>query len=224
MLKLGTVLDPAMAGKLVSGLWTKSAALSIPGYEILKRSDFRCEECGFMSKPSEDVPHGWMVPVDHSHSGMVALNIESGKCLCPLCASVLALNWSVVPKDVKGDSGISPGMLIHMPHMSQVEINRLGLHLISVHASRKLSSMTPFETTAINVNNVFISLNSDLAGRLPIYRHGEDAAFVRALALLPREHYEYREQIIGELRWWPSMDFWRKQGIHWMKNVYAQSA
>lgn len=220
-LKLGTVLDASLAGKVISGLWTTSEKLSVPGFKILNTSRFTCSACGFKTKPTSSAPHGWMVPIDSAHPALLALDDRTGVCLCPLCASAMAINWSVVSKAVKGKSASIPGMLIYMPTMTQREINLIALHLISIHASRKVSSQTSLETAAINVNNIFIAQNAELAGKLPIYRHGEDDAFARALAMLPREHYHLRDEIIGSLRWWPAMDYWRRQGNHWMETTYG---
>lgn len=220
-LRLGTVLNAPLAGKVISGLWLSNEKLRAPGLEVLSRSSFTCEYCGFISSPTQDVPHGWMLPVNTKNPGLLVVNATDGVCVCPFCASALAVNWSVSPKDIGSKSLPAPGMLINMPHMTQEEVNRMALHVVSVLACRKVNKQSSIEIAAINIDNAFVSLNTDLAGTLPIYRYGEDAAFSRALALLPNEFYQFRDEIIGPIRWWPAVNYWREQGLFWMKATYA---
>ncbi|MDH4602460.1 hypothetical protein [Pseudomonas syringae] len=220
-LNLGTVLNASVAGKLISGLWLSNAKLRTPGLEVLTRSDFTCKFCGFISKPTDNVPHAWMLPVNPSNPGLLVLRQDDGICLCPFCASSMAINWSVAPKDLGTKQLPAPGMLINMPHMTQEQVNRVALHVVSVLACRKVNKQSSVEIAAINIDNAFVSLNTDLAGTLPIYRYGEDAGFARALALLPEEFYQFRDEIIGPIRWWPSVNHWREQGLYWMESTYA---
>lgn len=219
-IRLGTAMDANTAGKLILGGWESHPKLSKAGMAILKRHRFTCRGCGFYSRPSMQVPHGWMLPIDFEHPAMLALDVKKGTCLCPLCASSMAINWSVATTRVSGKEMPAPGMLIMLPHMSQSQLNRLALHVISIHASRKVSTQTSLEIAATNVDNTMRSLNAELQASLPIYRGEQDAEFARALAMLPDEFYSRREEIIGPVRWWPSMRFWREQGAYWMQSTF----
>lgn len=214
---LGTVLDPMLFGKLVTGAWYTNAKLKEQGMKILSRSKFTCESCGFASRSSKQVPHGHMVPVDRCHPALLVLD-RKGECLCPMCASALGVNWAVAGV-VQAEKVIeSPGILIAQPVLSQVEINRIALHVISVLASRTASDSSPLSSAARDIDAAMTALNQEL-GAIPFYR-GKDSDFARALALLPERYYEQREQIIGQLRWWPNVRFWREQGAYWMQATY----
>lgn len=216
--RVGTVMDALLFGKLMTGGWHAHPKLNEPGMRILSRAGFTCESCGFVSRPSKQVPHGYMVPVDIQHAGLLALS-SKGECLCPLCASALGLNWAVLGT-VQADKIVqSPGMLIAQPVLSQVEINRIALHVISVLASKTTSDSSPIASAARDVDAAMAALNQELGASIPFYR-GKDSDFARALALIPSDLYEQRQVIIGQLRWWPNVRYWREQGAYWMQATF----
>lgn len=219
-IKLGTVSNAALAGKLIAGGWVSHPELLSIGRVVLQRYKFTCQGCGFQSRPTKQVPHGWMLPVDLQHPGLLALKEGVGICLCPLCASTLASNWSVAPVIAGSKELPAPGMLVLLPHISQVQLNRLALHLVSIHASRKVAQQTSLEAIAVSVDSVISSLSKDVQSKLSIYRDGKDAEFCRALSMLPNDYYQYRDEIIGPVRWWPTMAYWREQGAYWMTQTF----
>lgn len=215
---LGTVFDPLLFGKLMMGGWYVNPKLKEPGMKILSRSKFACASCGFQSRSSKQVPHAHMIPVDRSHPGLLALK-DKGECLCPMCAASLGVNWSVTGV-VQADKVVeTPGVLIAQSVLTQVEINRIALHVISVLASRTASDSSPISSAARDIDAAMTALNQELGASIPFYR-GKDSDFARALALLPEVYYEQREQIIGQLRWWPNVRYWREQGAYWMQATY----
>lgn len=213
----GTVSDALLFGKLMNRGWYSHPKLREPGMHILSRADFKCASCGFRSQPSKQVLHGYMLPVDRRHPGLIALS-HKGECLCPLCASALGLNWSVVGLVQSDRQVLAPGMLIAQPALSQVEINRIALHVIS--ASATPDSGSPIASAARDIDAAMTALNQELGTSIPFYR-GKDSDFARALALIPPELYEQRQSILGHLRWWPNVRFWRQQGAYWMQSTYA---
>ncbi|MCF6783421.1 hypothetical protein [Stutzerimonas stutzeri] len=215
--RVGTVSDALLFGKLMTWGWYSNPKLREPGMRILSRSQFKCESCGFKSLPSRQVQHGYMVPVDRGHPGLIALT-SAGECLCPLCASALGLNWSVVGLMQSDKSVQAPGLLIHQPVLSQVEINRIALHVISASSSQ--GSISAIASAARDIDASMTALNQELGTFIRFYR-GRDSDFARALALIPVELYEQRQEILGHLRWWPNVKFWSKQGAYWMQATYA---
>ena len=217
--ELGTVFNAALFGKLMTGGWYEHAQLKEQGLKILSRDKFTCQSCGFSSRPSRQAPHGYMVPVDRHHVGMVATRADAGECLCPLCASAMGINWAVVATAIGGKHIDPPGMLIIQPSMTQVEINRIALHTLSIVASNSATTASALASAARDIDAAMTALNQDIGASIPFYR-GKDSDFARALALLPEAHYEQRDEIIGHLRWWPSMRYWREQGVYWMQATY----
>ncbi|MBA1280225.1 hypothetical protein [Stutzerimonas stutzeri] len=215
---VGTVHDALLFGKLMTGGWFTHPKLRDPGMSILRRARFTCESCGFVSRPSKEIPHGYMLPVDRNHAGQLALSTR-GECLCSLCASSLGLNWSVT--GIAQAEGLIqvPGILIAQSALSQVEINRIALHVISVLASKTTSDNSPIASAARDIDAAMTALNDELGANIPFYR-GKDSDFARALALIPDNLYEQRQIIIGQLRWWPNVRFWRQQGAYWMQATY----
>lgn len=215
---LGTVFDPLLFGKLITGGWYTHAKLKEPGMKVLSKGNFTCNSCGFVSRSSKQVPHGYMVPINRKHPALLAVE-ANGECLCPMCAASLGVNWSVNGV-VQGDKVVvAPGIFIAESVMSQVEINRIALHVISVLASRTASDSSAISSAARDIDAAMTALNQELGVAIPFYR-GKDSDFARALSLLPENLYEQREKIIGQLRWWPNVRFWREQGIYWMQATY----
>jgi len=216
---VGTVFNPALFGKLMAWGWFDNPKLKEQGLLILSRDKHTCQSCGFQSRPSKQVPHGFMLPVDQKNPALVAMDARVGKCLCPMCASVLGINWSVVGTMLGGQIVETPGMLIIQPAMSQVEINRLALHTVSIMASSATSATSPLASAARDIDAAMTALNQDVGASIPFYR-GKDSDFARALALLAEPYYQQRDEIIGHLRWWPNMRYWRQQGLYWMQATY----
>lgn len=214
---VGTVSDALLFGKLMAGGWFVHPKLSEAGMRILSQSNWTCGSCGFKSRASKQVPHGYMVPVNRKHPGLLATT--QGECFCPLCAAALGLNWSVIGLVQSDKMVMAPGMLIAQPRLSQVEINRIALHVISVLAGNS-SASTPVASAARDIDAAMTALNQELGTSIPFYR-GKDSDFARALALVPVELYEQRQTIIGQLRWWPNVRFWREQGAYWMQATYT---
>lgn len=216
--EIGTVDQPDLFGRYLLG-WHTNETLLADGLEVLERHQFTCKACGFQSRPSKQVRHGFMVPVDARNKAMISRN-GRGDCLCPFCASVVGINWSVVKTKVGNRERPSPGMLIHCPHLSQAELNRLALHVTSLITSRKIgASPSTLESAARDVDAAMVSLNHELGAELPIYR-ANDADFARALAMLSVPLYEKRSSLIKHVRWWPTVSFWEVQGVYWNKAYF----
>lgn len=214
---VGTVSDSLLFGKLMSWGWYTNNKLREPGMHILSRSNFKCASCGFISQPSKQIRHGFMVPVDRSHPGLIAQTTK-GECLCPFCASALGLNWSVTGQVQADRQVLAPGMLIAQPVLTQVEINRIGLHVCSASATGGIGSK--LASAARDIDAAMTALNHELGTAVPFYR-GKDSGFARALAMIPSDLYEHRQTILGQLRWWPNVAFWRQQGAYWMQSTFT---
>lgn len=218
---VGTVFNAALFGKLMTWGWFENPKLKEQGMLILSRDKHTCQSCGFQSRASKQVPHGFMLPVDQKNPALVALDARAGKCLCPMCASVLGINWSVVGTMIGGQAVEVPGMLIIQPSMSQAAINRMALHTVSIMASSVTPASSPLASAARDIDAAMSALNQEVGASIPFYR-GNDSDFARALALLAEPFYRQRDEIIGHLRWWPNMRYWRQQGLYWMQATYKQ--
>lgn len=166
------------------------------------------------------MPHGWMLPICTKHPGLLPVSVENSKTYCPFCASSMGLNWSVVSY-MLGDAALpAPGMLIAMKEMSQIELNRLALYVVSRLASRRISELDREDVVASDINNAMRSRQNELPSSIPMYRVGKDSYFAKSLALMPVDLYQRREEVIGSLRWWPNFEYWQEQGIYWRKASY----
>ena len=217
-LNVGIAENPELAGKVISGQWYTNPKLQASGMSVLKRHSFTCVACGFVTRPSRQVPHAHMIPVDPDSGRFVSLD-GKGVCLCPLCASTTAINWSVVSRSLSGKEMPAPGMLIYCPYLSQVELNRIALHSVSIAASRKVGAGSLLDSAIRDLDASMVGLNHELGANLPIYR-GKDSEFARALAMLTQPLYEQRAELLGNVRWWPTLNFWAEQGLYWSKATY----
>lgn len=209
---VGTVGQPQIAERVILGQWLKNDTLRPIGLQVLKRHNFTCSNCGFASRPSKQIPHGWMIPAGLRHPGLVPS--PDAKCLCPMCVAPLALNWSVISKKKKGQELQAPGMLIYCPWIMQRDLNVLASYSVAVKANCRVGRSSAIEAVVRSLDAAISALNEEVGSNTPIYR-GKDSDFARSLALLPSEYYRDRSELIGALRWWPNLDYWEQQGLYW---------
>lgn len=205
---VGVVRNESLAGKIIQGAWLNNEKLCDVGFSIIQKYNFKCSICGLQSLSSRKFRDGMMIPVNLKSAGMEALRVEGSTCLCPLCASSLAINWSVTESFVNDVSVPSPGFLINFPHKSQADIIRLATYALVCFQK---PNDHPLFSVATDIDVVMNSLSDQLEKQIPIYC-GNDADFAKALARLPDEFYEKRDHIIGSLRWWPNMSYWKDFG------------
>lgn len=203
---IGVVRNELLAGKIIRGEWRHNKKLQDVGYEIIKKHNFKCSGCNIQSLPSKVYPSGMMVPANLKHAGFAALSIDGATCLCPLCASALATNWSVVATVDDSKVVKSPGFLVFMPYQKQADLTRLAIFAM---ACLQKPNDHPFFSVATDIGIVMNGLADEVGKRVPIY-DGNNTDFVKALSLLPDEYYEKRSEIIGVLRWWPNMSYWEE--------------
>lgn len=213
---IGVVQNESLAGKIILGAWKHNDKLRDIGYEILAKHKYKCSECGFKSIQSKARPDAMMIPVDLSHAGLAAQKIKGSTCLCPLCASSMATNWSVLPTIVDGEKIPAPGFLIYLPQKSQVDVTRLAAYTLACSTKK---NDHPLFSVATDINVVMDSLSKEVGEKIPIYS-GTNAEFTKALALLPKEFYDKRTQIIGPLRWWPNMSYWSEFGRYMQGGIF----
>lgn len=205
---IGVVRNESLAGKIIQGAWRHNDRLRDIGYAVLEKHKFKCSSCDIQSKRSKVHPDGMMVPVDLNHAGLAPTKVSGATCLCPLCASAVATNWSVVGTVVDGKSIPAAGFLIYMPYQSQAEIIRLAIFTMSC---LQKPNDHPLFSIATDIGIVMGGLADEVGKKVPIY-DGTNADFVKALSLLPDKFYEKRTDIIGVLRWWPDMAYWSDFG------------
>lgn len=186
---------------------------------VLRSANFTCKYCGFVSRPSQKIPHGYMVPVDLAQSGLAATRAKGSICLCPICASALSINWSVAER--KADHGqILPvaGNLIWLPEMSQETISLVAaMTLVGINdldVGHELAKTFKDTDLSFRIRKAF------LANNIPLYKNDKDSDFARALSLLPVEHYVYREEVLRGVRFWPNASFWKKQSRYWFHSTF----
>lgn len=217
-LQVGTVGNATLSGKLISGGWYQNKQLRGVGMAILKAAGYTCKACGFRTRPSRVVPHGWMLPVNLDHPAMLAT--ERGICLCPFCASSQAINWAVKPLQGGSKSEHAPGRLIYLPDMTQEQLNRLAHCIVATSSSRAGANQSAEESAARDIDAAILSKHADLQRAIPVFHEDMDYEFANALALLPTEFYTLREDVIGGVRWWPHYKFWAEQGYYWSKATF----
>lgn len=210
---IGVASRQHVAAKIIKGQWLQHANLRQVGLDALKRHRFTCVQCGFQSRPSRQVPHGWMVPLSLDDPGLVSG--RKAQCMCPFCASSHAINWSVVTTIVRGVEQ-TPGYLIHCPWLSQGELSLLGAYCASLKAHARVGKSNAIEAAARGVDAALTALREEVALNVPVHR-GSDSDFARALSLLAPEHYGKRAELIGSLKFWPNLDYWAEQGGYWFK-------
>lgn len=217
MSMIGVVRNESLAGKIIQGGWERSEALRGVGYSVIESHKYKCSSCGTQSVKSAKHRSGMMIPVDTSHSGLAATKASGATCLCPLCASALAINWSVVKHVGSNDELMSAGFLIYLPFQSQSDVSRLAVFTL---ACLQKPNSHPFFSVATDIDAVMGGLAEEVSRKIPIY-NGSNADFAKALALVPDEYYEQREQIIGSLRWWPNMAYWADFGKYIHKTSFS---
>jgi hypothetical protein len=216
---IGTVDNPDLAGKVIRGIWFAREDLRKVGMEVLTSANFTCKYCGFISRTSAKVPHGYMVPVDIKHSGLAVLNSNTGICLCPFCASALAINWAVA--EHKAEHGqILPvaGNLIWLPELEQAKISLVATY--TVVGVNDLDVGHDFAKTLKETDLSFRIRKPFLANNIPLYKNDKDSDFARALSLLPAEHYQFRDEVLKGVRFWPNASFWKAQSHYWFHSTY----
>lgn len=197
---IAVVKNPELFGRVFSG-WYKNQTLKDVGYSILLRDKHTCKSCGIRPLPSRQRPDAMMLPVDLSHPAYAAVSTKNAITLCPICVSSMAVNWSL---STKYNSELG-GTLIYAPNVKQSDINRLATFTCAVLASEPHTN--PTVAIATDIYATFQGLNTNLRMNLPIY-DGDDTDFCVALSLIPREHYELRQQIIEPVKYWASRSRW----------------
>lgn len=216
---IGTVDNPELAGKVISGLWHDHERLSPVGMKVLTRAKFKCVECGFVSRASKMIPHGFMVPVDLNHPGLAARTVEGATCLCPFCAATKAINWSVVERPaLHGEILPVTGSLIWLPDMSQAKLNLIATY-ISVNQNCMDVTHPLFESLH-QADLAFRGRKAHLANNIPLYKEDSDSDFARALALLPNEFMASRDEVLKGVRFWPNVAYWAPQARYWAQATY----
>ncbi|MEH6688809.1 MAG: hypothetical protein V7693_16285 [Halopseudomonas sabulinigri] len=223
-MQLSTVQNTSVFDKLMSGAWLEHPLLLENGMAVLKSNDFTCTICGFKSKPSIglDNPHGWLIPGQMSHAGYLPVTKSSSKCYCPFCISSLAINWGVTSNIQNGRETAAPGMLISFSGISQIQLNRLSVYIVSVLCSQRVgNSGGGVVAVATAINSAMKSRQLNLQSDLPVYIEGQDSSFARSLALLPEHLYESRSKVMHMVRWWPNYEYWLEQGNYWNKTTFS---
>lgn len=216
---IGTVDNPDLAGKVIQGHWCNNEKLQKVGMKILQSSGFKCRSCGFVSRTSKKVPHGFMVPVDVNHPGLAALELKGAQCLCPLCASALAVNWSVVEHPaMHGEILPVAGCLIWLPEIEQSKLSLIASYIAV--SSNCLDVTHPLADTLNHADISFRGRKAHLASNIPLYKDDSDSDFSRALALLPNEFHSSRDEVMGGVRFWPNTNFWVSQARYWYQATY----
>lgn len=216
---IGTVDNPELAGKIIQGIWSTNDKLHKVGMKILNNAGFKCHSCGFISRASNKVPHGYMCPIDVTHSGLAALSTKGGICLCPLCASALAINWSVVEHPAPhGEILPVAGSLIWLPEIEQSKLSLISTYIAV--SSNCLDVTHPLADTLNHADISFRGRKAHLASNIPLYKEDCDSDFARALALLPSEFHVSRDEILSGVRFWPNSNFWVKQAQYWVQATY----
>lgn len=218
---IGTVDNPELAGKVISGLWHDSERLRPVGMKVLIRAKFKCTYCGFVSRTSRKIPHGFMVPVDLKHSGFAARTVEGSLCLCPFCAAAKAVNWSAVEHHAQhGEILPVAGSLIWLPDMSQAKLNLLATYIA---VSQNCMEVThPLFESLHQADLAFRARKAHLASNIPLYKEDSDSDFARALALLPNEFMASRDEVLKGVRFWPNVSSWAPQARYWAQATYRQ--
>jgi hypothetical protein len=218
---IGTVDNPELAGKVISGLWHDNERLKPVGMKVLSRAKFKCTYCGFVSRTSKKIPHGFMVPVDLKHSGFAARTVEGALCLCPFCAAAKAVNWSAVEHHAQhGEILPVAGSLIWLPEMSQAKINLLATYIA---VSQNCMEVThPLYESLHQADLAFRGRKAHLASNIPLYKEDSDSDFARALALLPSEFMDSRDKVLKGVRFWPNVASWAQQARYWSQATYRK--
>ncbi|MEC4242117.1 MULTISPECIES: hypothetical protein [Pseudomonas] len=216
---IGTVDNPDLAGKVIQGFWFANERLQKVGMQVLDKAGFKCYSCGFVSRTSKKIPHGYMVPIDIQHPGLAALQLKDAKCMCPLCASALAVNWSVVEHPaLKGELTPLAGSLIWLPEIEQSKLSLIASYIaVSTHC---LDVAHPLAEALNHADISFRGRRAHLASNIPLYKEDCDSDFSRALALLPNEFHSARDEIMSGVRFWPNSSFWVSQAKYWFQATY----
>ncbi|MDZ5605228.1 hypothetical protein SJI00_20865 [Pseudomonas sp. RP23018S] len=205
--------------KIICGLWHEHDRLKPIGMKVLTKANFKCSQCGFVSRSSKRIPHGFMVPVDLNHPGFAASSIDRAICLCPFCAAAKAINWSAVEHPAHhGEILPVAGSLIWLPEMPQAKLNLIATYIA---ISQNCMDVThPLFESLHQADLSFRGRKAHLASNIPLYKEDCDSDFARALALLPNELMASRDKVLKGVRFWPNVVYWGPQARYWAQATY----
>lgn len=201
---LGIAQNPLLLSQYIED-WATSSRTKAAGFKLLAERKLVCEHCKVQSRSNKHGRvDGWLTPVDISHPAFALLKPENGILLCPPCLAAQALNWSL--------AGTPQGMLIFAPGLEQSQITRLaalsgvascfddpygvGKQMVAavesvMHQQAKfLGSSRAFKVSTDGVDQAEMNIE-----------------FAQTLSLLNPDTYQNRGQVIRDIRFWPSLQY-----------------
>lgn len=115
--------------------WDKSKITLKFRNDVLLRDKYTCQTCGWFDKEFLEIHH-----INDDHSNFKMSNLEA---ICPLCHMVHHPSLASL-------SGA--GHLIWLPEMSQIQLNLLMFHIISIE---RAGSSHPWNNVAKAINGLF---------------------------------------------------------------------
>lgn len=163
---------------------------------VLKRDEYRCQFCGFRAQKWQEVHH---LDDDHHHN-----DVENLITACPLCH----MGHHV------GLAGIKQaGVIIHLPALSQAELNALVRTLWIAEASDDVKMKTIAVTLTARLHKCAIAARRILNTSDPLILGDY-------LLGLDDETYGRRSEILKDFRLLPLRANFENQIQYWVKHTY----
>lgn len=168
--------------------------------KVFVRDDFTCRFCGFQSKEYHEV-----VNIDQNYSHNTIDNLATACQFCTMCFFIESV----------GSDGKSGGTIIHLPEISQADLN---------HFSRALFCSflrdAPYKG---KLQAVYLSLQDRAKPVEEVF--GPDAqdphVFGQSIIDCNLNENQLKHPILTELKFLPARKYYKEQAEYWKKTVFA---
>jgi intracellular multiplication protein IcmJ len=168
--------------------------------QVFKRDDYTCRFCGFKSRKYQEV-----VNIDHNYSNNKFSNLATA---CSFCSCCLFL-------DIIGNDGQNGGNIIHLPEISQSDLNHFCRALFC-----SLLRDAPYKG---KLQAVYLSLQDRAKTVEEVFGPGaqEPATFGQCLIDSGLTEDQLKHPILTELKFLPIRKFYKQQAEYWKTTVFA---
>ena len=164
--------------------------------KILKRDNYTCQACSFRSLRHQEIHH-----IDSDHRNNNENNLAT---LCPLCHQVFHLPLAATTNG---------GSIIWLPEISQADVNRLCIGILSVPQSQPRSKYF----------GVSRALLGALEGRRSVvekWGSTDPGTMAQILINMSPEEYKNRKKQVQHLRLLPSSSRFETQTKYWASEKF----
>lgn len=188
------------------GNWTRftsrksNKAFQAVTEKVFARDDHTCRYCGFQSQDYQEV-----VNIDQNYSHNVMDNFATACSFCTMCFFVESI----------GTDGKSGGTVIHLPEISQSDLNHFCRALFCSFLRE-----APYKG---KLQAVYLSLQDRAKSVEEVFgpNASEPNVFGQSLVDCNLNDNQLKHPILKELKFLPMRKFYKDQAEYWKKTVFA---